>query len=94
MGCLLALLALASPRLALLLIALVDWNYLLRAYHTAVLPILGFLFLPLTTLVFAVAVNSFGGLHGWALVFVILALLVDLGALGGGGAVGRRRRLV
>jgi hypothetical protein len=45
----------------------------------------------LTTLVYAVAVNSFGGLQGWALVFVVLALLGDVASLTGGGAVGRHR---
>jgi hypothetical protein len=91
MGCILVLLAFASPRLVLLLVALFNGDYLLRAYHSAVLPILGFFFLPLTTLVYAVAVNSFGGLQGWALVFLVLALFTDLGSLTSGGAVGRRR---
>jgi hypothetical protein len=61
-------LALASPRFVLLLFAVLNWDYLFRGYHTALLPLLGFIFLPLTTLVYAVAVNSFGGLQGWALV--------------------------
>jgi hypothetical protein len=43
----------------------------------------------LTTLVYAVAVNSFGGLQGWALGFVVLALFVDVGSLTGGGVIGR-----
>jgi hypothetical protein len=60
-----------------------------QAYHTALLPLLGFIVLPLTTLVYAVAVNSFGGLQGWALGFVVLALFVDVGSLTGGGVIGR-----
>jgi hypothetical protein len=91
LGCILAVLALASPRLVLLLVAVFNWDYLFRVYHTALLPLLGFVFLPLTTLVYAVAANSFGGVHSWGLVFVVLALFIDLGSLTGGGALGRRR---
>ncbi len=57
-------------------------------------PILGFLFLPTTTLAFAYASGSIGAVgevtpFGWLL--VVLAVLVDVGLLGGGKHASRRR---
>jgi hypothetical protein len=59
-------------------------NYLDRAYHSILLIILGFLFVPLTTLVYAWEVNSGMAVAGINLVWIVLALLIDLGAVGGG----------
>jgi len=50
--CLLLIILLAFPRIALVLLFLFS-NYLQRAYHGLILPLLGFLFLPLTTLAYA-----------------------------------------
>ena len=52
MPCLLLLLVLAFPRLVLLLMYFFS-NYLQRAYDNLLIPLLGFLFLPLTTLTYA-----------------------------------------
>jgi hypothetical protein len=87
MPCLLGCLALAFPRVALVLVWLFDSGYLVRAYGSWLWPLLGFVFLPLTTLTFAFASNSLGTPDaisplGWLLTAV--ALLVDLGLLGGG----------
>ena len=96
MGCAIGCLALAFPRLALALVWLFGpVGYLSRPFPGLVWAILGFLFLPLTTLAFAFASNSIGPMNdvtpfGWLL--VVLALLVDLGLLGGGGRAARRRR--
>jgi hypothetical protein len=90
MPCLLGCLALLTPRLVLVLVWLFS-NYLGRAYHTAIWPVLGFFFLPLTTLAYAFAMNSnYGSVSGIYLVIVVIAVLVDLGLIGGGEA-GRRR---
>jgi hypothetical protein len=93
--CFLGCLAVAFPRLALVLVWLFGGHYLLRAYGSALWPLLGFLFLPLTTITFAFAVNSLanGGSVspvGWLLTG--LALLADLGLLGGGRQQWRRYR--
>lgn len=83
MPCLVALIALIAPRLALVLIWLFS-NYLERAYQTAVWPILGFLFLPYTTVAYAWSINANGSVSGLYLVVVIIAVLADLGTFDGG----------
>jgi hypothetical protein len=89
MGCLIALLGLITPRVVMVVLWLFT-NYLSRAFDTFIWPLLGFIFLPTTTLAYAVAQNSFDGLRGIGLVLFVLAILVDLGLLGG-GARSRRR---
>jgi len=74
---------LAFPRIALLLLFLFS-NYLQRAYHGLLLPLLGFLFLPLTTLVYAWMVNTGQLVAGVNLLILIVAVVIDLGGLGGG----------
>ena len=88
MPCLLLILLLASPRLVLALLFFFS-NYLGRAYHDVLIPILGFIFLPLTTLVYAYMVNNHIATTGINLLWLALAALVDLGGIGGGY---RRRR--
>jgi len=83
MPCILLLVFLLSPRLAIVVIWLFS-NYLDRAYHSILMILLGFLFLPLTTLVYAWEVNSGMPLQGLNLVWLILAVLIDAGAVGGG----------
>lgn len=82
MPCLLVLIALAFPRLVLVLVWLFS-DYLSRAYHTVLWPILGFLFMPLTTLAYAWAINSNGQVNGIYLAVVVLAAVIDLGLIGG-----------
>jgi hypothetical protein len=89
MPCLLLILFVAFPRIALVLIFLFS-NYLQRAYHGMLLPLIGFLFLPLTTLAYAWMVNSGLPTTGTNLLILIVAVVIDLGGLGG-GAYHRRR---
>ena len=90
MPCLLAVMAVFVPRVVIVLVFLFS-DYLARAYETALWPLLGFVFMPLTTLTYAFAVNSHGSVTGIYLVFVVAAVLIDLGSLGGGGESYRRR---
>lgn len=90
MPCLLVLLVLISPRLVLALLFFLS-NYLERAYHGFLIPLLGFLFLPLTTLAYAWIVNSHGSLNGVNLVILVIAVIVDMSGLGGGEYHRRRR---
>ena len=87
--CLLLVLVLAGPRLVLVCMFLFS-NYLERAYHGLILPILGFFLLPLTTIAYAWLVNTHRPIEGVNLVILIVAVVVDLGGIGGGAA--RRRQ--
>ena len=88
MCCVLILLAFFTPRIVLFVLWLFT-SYLSRAYDAFLLPFLGFLFLPATTLAYAIAQNELGGLNGIGLLVVILGVLADVGVLGGGA---RQRR--
>lgn len=67
-------------------------TYLQRAFHAALLlPLLGFIFLPLTTLVEAWEINSRMPTEGINLLWLLIAVMVDLGGLGGGAHRQSRR---
>jgi hypothetical protein len=74
---------LAFPRIALVVLFFFS-NYLERAYHGILLPLLGFLFLPLTTLAYAWMTNTRQPIAGINLVILIVAVVIDLGGLSGG----------
>jgi len=86
--CVFILLAFFTPRIVLFILFLFT-NYLNRAFDGFVLPFLGFLFLPATTLAYAIAQNELGGLNGLGIIVVLIGLAVDIGLLGGGAS--RRR---
>jgi hypothetical protein len=84
MACLLALFALISPRLALVVLALFS-DVLSDAYDSWLLPVLGFFLLPWTTLAYAwMWANGTNEVSGLELFLVILAFLVDLSSYAGG----------
>lgn len=91
MALLLGCLAIFAPRVVIILV-LIFSDYIGNAYETWIWPLLGFFFLPLTTLAYAWAINSTGEVKGLHLVVVIIAVLVDLGMLGGGGHTAQRSR--
>ena len=68
----LLILGIAFPRLVLALLFFFT-NFLARAYHGMVVPLLGFFFLPLTTLVYAWIVNIGAGVQGIYLVAIAIA---------------------
>lgn len=88
MHCLLGCLGFLAPRLVIVLLVLLS-DYMSRAYETLLWPLLGFLFMPLTTLAYAWARNTYGSIEGIGLVVVVVAVLFDLGVVGGAA---RRRR--
>jgi hypothetical protein len=85
MGCFLALLALISPRLVLVLLWIFS-NVLSRAFDSWLVPLLGFFLLPWTTLTYVAFWDWGSGHHvtGFEWFFVVLAFLIDLGSYGGG----------
>ena len=89
MPCILALLMVAFPRIALVL-AFFFTNMIDRAYANILIPVLGFFLLPLTTLLYAWLITTGHAMAGVNLVIMGVAVLVDLGLLGGGWSTGRR----
>lgn len=96
MCCAFALLLALGPRITLVLLWIFNNNRFDRAFDTLgtpmsfIVPLLGFLFVPLTTLVYLfVAPNGVNGLD-W--IWLIIGLVIDLGAYGGGAWDRRRRR--
>jgi hypothetical protein len=83
MGCLLALIAAISPRVALVLVWLFT-NLVVRAFTGFLLPLLGLVLLPLTTLLYVLAYQPVVGVRGWGWFLVVIGLLFDLGSYGGG----------
>lgn len=83
MPCLLLILGIAFPRVILALLFFFT-GYLDRPYsHGYLLPLLGFIFLPLTTLIYAVTINSGNTPDGIYLVAIVICVLADLGLIGG-----------
>jgi hypothetical protein len=92
MGCLLALLALVSPRLVLFLLW-ISSSVLSRAFDSWVIPFLGFFLLPWTTLAYAAFWDWGPGHHvtGIEWLFVALAFLIDVSSYAGGQRARARR---
>jgi hypothetical protein len=85
MGCIFLLIAALSPRLAVLLMWIFT-PWVDRAFGPIIWPILGLLFLPITTLVYVILWNTNGrGVNGWEWLLVILGVLCDLGSYARGG---------
>jgi hypothetical protein len=94
MGCLLVLLALITPRVVLAVVWLFS-DYLNRAFESGWWGLLGFFFLPTTTLAYAIARNEFtardSGLEVAGVIAIVLGVALDLGLLGGSGrGIGKR----
>ena len=83
MGCLIVLMALIGPRVALLFTWLFT-NFVDRAYDEWVVPLLGLIFLPWTALLYALVYNPVEGVSFLGWVIVVLGLLTDLGSYAGG----------
>ena len=101
MGCLFLEIAALSPRLAVLLQGRDRIDpprreagrrpWVDRAFGPLIWPILGIVFLPLTTLLYVILWNTGGrGVTGWEWFFVVLAVFGDLASYGG-SRYGRRR---
>ena len=84
--CFLLLIVLLFPRVVLALMWFFS-TYLQRAFHGGLLlPLLGFIFLPLTTIVYAWELNSHMPTAGVNLLWLLIAVIIDLGGLGGGAS--------
>jgi hypothetical protein len=89
MCCFAALLVIAGPRLAMFFWWLLEPARWSATFDTFVLPLVGFLFVPWTTLIY-VAVFP-GGIDGFDWVWLGLGLFLDIASWTGGGYSGRQR---
>jgi hypothetical protein len=87
-GCLFALLAGIFPRIGLVVLWIFT-NEVDRAYDTFVVPLLGLIFFPLTTIVYALAWAPVGGAEGLDWFWIGLAFVFDVASIGGGAAARR-----
>jgi len=94
MGCLLVLLALLTPRFVMFLLWLFS-DYLNRAFSSGWWGLLGFFFLPTTSIAYAIAQTEFraegGGTEAAGIILIVIGVAVDLGLIGGSGrGLGKR----
>jgi hypothetical protein len=88
MGCLFALFAGIFPRLALFIVWLLRPNLVDAAFTTWVLPVLGIIFLPFTTLIYVFLYTPGRGLTGWEWFWIAICVLLDIAHW---GSAARRR---
>lgn len=86
-GCLFGIFGALAPRLALILLWLARPVYFNAVFGSGFLACIGFLFLPFTTLIYALlAEPTLGrgvGLNFLDWIILIFAFLIDIGAVGG-----------
>jgi hypothetical protein len=87
--CVVVLIALISPRLALFCLWLFS-DVLSRPFDSFIVPLLGFFLLPWTTLAYAGLWDSGHRVDGFEWFIVGLAFVIDLSSWGGGGRRARR----
>jgi hypothetical protein len=89
--CLFIVLLALGPRAAIVIWWLVEplrWD---SSFSTVLLPVLGLLFLPWTTLMYVIIAP--GGLAGLDYLWLALAVAADIASYSAGGVYGRRRRV-
>ena len=61
------------------------------AFNTFILPCLGFMILPFTTLMYVWLIQGVGGIQGIDWLWLILAVILDVMSVAGAGAANRNR---
>jgi hypothetical protein len=90
-GCLTAFVS-SFSRIMLLFVWIARPAMMDRTFSTFILPCLGFLFLPFTTLMYVYLVQGVGGsIQGLDWLWLFLAVILDLATIGGAGAANRNR---
>lgn len=91
-GCFVALAAFLSPRLAIFLVWLFDNDRMSAAFNSFWIALLGFIFLPWTTLAWAVAYAPVRGVTGFGWFLVAFAFVADVMTHVGAAQARRSRR--
>ncbi len=87
-GCLTAFVS-SFSRIMLLMYWIARPVQMNAAFNTFIIPCLGFLFLPFTTLIYVWLVQGVGGIQGLDWLWLILAVLMDLATIGSAGYANR-----
>jgi hypothetical protein len=83
MPCLLALFALVTPRIVIVLLWLLT-TWFVGVFDTILWPILGFIFMPTTLLWYSAVMNWYGGEWGtMQIIIAVIAVAIDLSPAGG-----------
>lgn len=94
MCCLAVILILLGPRVAFLATWLATDRVAVAFHHGFVVPFLGLIFLPWTTLLYTLSYAPVSGVSGLGWLFVGLGVLADLGSYTSGGYQQKRRTVV
>ena len=81
MPCILLVLALAFPRVIIVLLWFFT-NFFHGVYQGILIPILGFLFLPLTLIVYTYVTKTYGHIEAPQFIAIAIAVIIDLGLVG------------
>jgi len=90
-GCLIALLAWLSPRFVIVLLQLFT-DRMRLAMDSFIVGSLGFVFLPYTTVIYALVYAPSGGVSGFGWILVAGGFLADMGTWFGGGKQAKQRQ--
>ena len=82
MPCLVALLAVLFPRVVIVVLYFFT-NFFEGVYNSLLLPLLGFIILPITLLAYTWMVKINQPVDAFFLVVMVVAIVLDLGLLGG-----------
>jgi len=82
MGCLLVLMSAFAPRLLFVFIWIARPTYVDTVFDTFILPLLGLIFLPFTTLIWLFLGAPPLGVHGFDWLWIGLAVVLDLSHYG------------
>jgi len=89
-GCLTAFVA-SFSRIMLLFAWIARPAMMNATFSTFILPCLGFLFLPFTTLMYVLLIQGVGGIQGLDWLWLIIAVVLDIASIGAAGASNRDR---
>jgi hypothetical protein len=89
-GCITGIIA-GFSRIMLLMVWFARPVMMNAAFSTFILPCLGFLFVPFTTLVYVFLIQGVGRIQGLDWLWLILAFIMDIASIGAAGAANRNR---
>ena len=89
-GCLTGIVA-GFSRIMLLMLWFARPVMMDAAFGSFIIPCLGFLFVPFTTLVYVFLVQGVGRIQGLDWLWLILAFIMDIASIGAAGAANRNR---